>query len=80
MTFSALARVAAAALGIAAFGWPAGAQKISPAPAFNAERLSSLPRDEWITDGGTLANQRYSPLDLINRNNVGNLRGLWRTG
>jgi glucose dehydrogenase len=38
------------------------AQTIVPAPAFNAERLSALPRDEWITNGGTIANQRYSPL------------------
>src|SRR5690606_32310579 len=47
---------------------------IEPAPAFNAERLGALPRDEWITNGGTLSNQRYSPLTRIHRGNVGNLR------
>ena len=57
---------------------PAAAQ-ISPAPAFNAERLSTLPRDEWITNGGTLANQRYSPLTLLHRGNVAGLKGKWRT-
>jgi glucose dehydrogenase len=56
------------------------AQTITRAPAFNAERLSTLPRDEWITNGGTIANQRYSPLDLINRGNVAGLKGHWRTG
>jgi alcohol dehydrogenase (cytochrome c) len=60
---------------------PARAQTtITAAPAFNAERLSTLPTDEWITNGGTLANQRYSPLTLINRDNVAGLKGKWRTG
>jgi hypothetical protein len=36
----------------------AHAQPIVPAPAFNAERLSTLPPDEWSTNGGTIANQR----------------------
>jgi alcohol dehydrogenase (cytochrome c) len=74
----ATAVTAAAASLLAALA--AGAQSIVPAPAFNAERLSTLPRDEWITNGGTIANQRYSPLDLINRGNVAGLKGVWRTG
>lgn len=53
---------------------------IAPAPAFNSERLSSLPRDEWITNGGNLSNQRFSPLTRINRDNVTGLRGVWRAG
>ena len=70
----------AAIVAAAAFG-PAFAQvDIRPAPAFNTERLDTLPRDEWITNGGTLANQRYSPLDRINRDNVAGLKGVWRTG
>ena len=68
------------AASLAALASAAHAQPITPAPAFNAERLSTLPRDEWITNGGTIANQRYSPLDLINRGNVAGLKGLWRTG
>jgi alcohol dehydrogenase (cytochrome c) len=72
----------AAILAVALVAGPgtAYAQTIVPAPAFNAERLSTLPRDEWITNGGTIANQRYSPLDLINRGNVAGLKGVWRTG
>ena len=65
---------------LATLASPVDAQTITRAPAFNAERLSTLPRDEWITNGGTIANQRYSPLDLINRGNVAGLKGLWRTG
>ena len=44
---------------------------------------SSSPRcrtTDWITNGGTLFNQRYSPLQLLNRDNVAGLKALWRTG
>ncbi len=34
-------------------------------------------KDGWITNGGTLSNQRYSPLDQINRDNVKGLKGVW---
>jgi alcohol dehydrogenase (cytochrome c) len=50
------------------------------APAFTAQQLLAQPRNAWITNGGTLFNQRHSPLTLINRDNVKNLRALWRTG
>lgn len=33
---------------------------------------------EWITWGGDLGNKRYSPLDQINRDNVGDLQVAWR--
>ena len=33
------------------------------APAFSADDLSAEPTKVWLTNGGTLANQRYSPLD-----------------
>jgi alcohol dehydrogenase (cytochrome c) len=72
-------RVVAATALVATVG-ASQAQSILPAPAFNAERLSTQPRDEWLTNGGTLTNQRYSPLDLIDRRNVAGLKGLWRTG
>ncbi|MEP7242805.1 MAG: PQQ-binding-like beta-propeller repeat protein [Gammaproteobacteria bacterium] len=52
---------------------------IKPAPAFKAAQLTALPTTAWITNGGTLANQRYSPLTLLNRDNVAGLKGLWRT-
>lgn len=53
---------------------------IRPAPAFTARDLVAPPTDGWITNGGNVFNQRYSPLDQINRSNVAGLKGLWRTG
>jgi alcohol dehydrogenase (cytochrome c) len=41
--------------------------------------LTALPRQHWITNGGNLFNQRYSPLEQINRDTIGELRALWRT-
>ena len=52
---------------------------ISVAPAFSAEQLTAEPTDAWVTNGGTLANQRYSPLDQIDTTNVGDLKGAWMT-
>ena len=49
------------------------------APAFTAQQLMALPSDGWLTNGGNLANQRYSPLSQINRENVGELKAKWRT-
>jgi quinohemoprotein ethanol dehydrogenase len=49
-----------------------------PAPAFNAKQLSSQPRDGWITNGGNVLNQRYSPLTQINRDTVARLKPSWR--
>ena len=53
---------------------------IQPAPAFTAGELRALPAQDWVTNGGNVFNQRYSPLTLINRDNVAGLKGLWRTG
>jgi quinohemoprotein ethanol dehydrogenase len=55
-----------------------GAEAITPAPAFSLEQLTALPTDNWITNGGNLANQRFSPLTEINRDNVVNLKGVLR--
>src|SRR4029078_6864345 len=46
--------------------------------AFSADDLTALPQQDWITNGGTVFNQRYSPLDEIDRSNVGELKGVWR--
>jgi quinohemoprotein ethanol dehydrogenase len=51
---------------------------IHKAPAFTAHQLSSPPALGWLTNGGSLSNQRYSPLALINRDNVAHLKALWR--
>jgi quinohemoprotein ethanol dehydrogenase len=53
---------------------------IKLAPAFDAKQLTTLPTTDWITNGGTVFNQRYSPLTLLNRDNVAGLKALWRTG
>ena len=60
---------------------PALAQRsegITKAPAFSAEDLVAPPTDGWITNGGSLFNQRFSPLTQITTDNVGDLKGVWR--
>ena len=52
---------------------------IVPAPAFSAEELAADPRENWITNGGSLSNARYSPLDEIDADNVDELKGVWMT-
>ena len=53
--------------------WPA------TVPALSANDLTKEPTDVWLTNGGTLANQRFSPLDEIDTSNVGRLKGVWMT-
>jgi alcohol dehydrogenase (cytochrome c) len=56
-----------------------GAQVAEQRDDFSSQSLSTLPRAGWLTNGGNLFNQRFSPLDRINRSNVGQLKGVWRT-
>ncbi|MDX6513388.1 MAG: quinohemoprotein ethanol dehydrogenase [Gaiellaceae bacterium] len=49
------------------------------APAFAPKDLAAEPTDNWITNGGSLANRRYSPLTAIDTSNVAQLKGVWRT-
>ena len=63
-------------LGWISSGWTQ-VTEISIAPAFSGERLVALPTDGWITNGGNAYNQRYSPLNEINRDTVANLKGVW---
>jgi hypothetical protein len=71
--------VAAAAAGFAWVllagddGWP---ERI---PALSAGQLTEEPTDVWLTNGGTVFNQRYSPLEEIDTSNVDQLRGVWMT-
>ena len=53
--------------------------EITLAPAFTVKELSASPGSGWITNGGNLYNQRYSPLTQINRDNVAGLKAEWRT-
>jgi quinohemoprotein ethanol dehydrogenase len=52
---------------------------ITPAPAFSADDLAAMPTDSWITNGGSLSNERYSPLDQIDTGNVAQVKGVWMT-
>ncbi len=53
-------------------------RSLSPsAPAFTKETLNALPTANWITNGGSIANNRYSPLTEVNTSNVSQLKGLW---
>ena len=46
-------------------------------PAFTNSSLKELPIENWLTNGGNVYNQRYSPLTDINRENVEDLNGVW---
>jgi PQQ-dependent dehydrogenase (methanol/ethanol family) len=77
--------IVAATLGIA-IGAAVMAQQsttqraIGASPAFSARQLTAHPTTDWITNGGNVFNQRYSPLTLLNRDNIKDLKALWRTG
>jgi quinohemoprotein ethanol dehydrogenase len=52
----------------------------STAPLY-PQRLNdaaALPTDSWLKSGGNFFNQNYSPLTQINRQNVANLKAVWR--
>src|SRR6188768_3951446 len=70
LLLSALAAAALAAAGLIAAG---------PQRDFSGAALTAPPTSRWPTNGGNLANQRYSPLTAINRANVTQLKGVWRT-
>lgn len=46
-------------------------------PAYTAKQLTDLPVSDWITNGGNIYNQRYSPLAEINTGNVAALKAEW---
>jgi quinohemoprotein ethanol dehydrogenase len=48
-----------------------------PSSAITEEDLAKAPKDGWLTNGGSLANQRYSPVDQIDTGNVKKLKGQW---
>ncbi|MCC6201828.1 MAG: PQQ-binding-like beta-propeller repeat protein [Gammaproteobacteria bacterium] len=68
-----------AACGLVAAAENGSGGAISRAPAFSAKELVAPPVAGWLTNGGTIFNQRYSPLARIDRNNVKDLKALWRT-
>jgi alcohol dehydrogenase (cytochrome c) len=52
---------------------------ITKAPAFTAAELSAKPEGNWITEGGDLSSQRYSPLAQIGVSNAAGLKQAWKT-
>src|SRR6187401_902396 len=46
---------------------------------FAGAKLTAHPTTSWPTNGGNLYNQRYSPLKALDRTNVAQLKGVWRT-
>ena len=75
LSFTGVVVVAAAAL-LVTSGY---AQIRRGAGDFSAAKLTAAPTTSWPTNGGNLYNQRYSPLAAINRDNVAQLKGVWRT-
>ena len=71
---------AAAALGMASVlgGCGSGADEM-PAGGIDTMRLVNAGADpaNWITHGGTYSEQRFSPLDQIDRATVGDLQLVW---
>lgn len=57
----------------------ADAQNGNAASGPSSEALQQAPRDNWPTNGGTVYNQRYSPLDDINLDNIDQVQAEWRT-
>ena len=50
-----------------------------PRSLFEGDPMTQPPMTAWPTNGGSWFNQRWSPLTQINRDNVANLKGVWRT-
>jgi len=46
---------------------------------FSPEALVQYPTTSWPTNGGDLYNRRFSPLTELTKDNVANLKGVWRT-
>jgi quinohemoprotein ethanol dehydrogenase len=60
-------------------GGGGGTGEIAAAPAFSPAELAALPKTDWITNGGSTMNQRFSPLTEIDASNVKDLKGVWMT-
>jgi quinohemoprotein ethanol dehydrogenase len=67
---------ALACCGLAVLASTTVAQAADP---FSPEALVEYPTAGWPTNGGDLYNRRFSPLTQITKDNVANLKGVWRT-
>ncbi len=50
---------------------------ITAAPAFTSAQLEANPGSDWITNGGSVNNERYSTLNQINSSNASKLTQAW---
>ncbi len=50
---------------------------ITPAPAFTADQLNTPAGNDWLVNGGSLGDDRYSTLNQINTSNVSQLQQAW---
>jgi quinohemoprotein ethanol dehydrogenase len=57
----------------------AESEGITAAPAFTSDELYEEAGANWITNGGSTRNDRFSTLDEINTENVSELKGDWMT-
>jgi alcohol dehydrogenase (cytochrome c) len=57
----------------------ASSGEIAEAPAFTADEIEEEAGDNWITNGGSGANHRFSTLDEVDTENVAELKGDWMT-
>jgi alcohol dehydrogenase (cytochrome c) len=64
---------------ILAVGFRSGEGPIATAPRFTAADLSQAAGGNWLTNGGSTTNQRFSSLSQINVSNVSQLKGVFRT-
>lgn len=48
------------------------------APAFDAATLNAAPRLNWPTNGGSLTNERFSPLAELDRNTIQQVKAEWQ--
>src|SRR5262245_19203485 len=78
-TTSNVASLAVLAATLAAASSAAAQRAPVAPPKFTARQLTAPSGDGWITNGGNIYNQRYSPLKQINRDNVATLKPAWRT-
>ncbi|MFL2547224.1 MAG: pyrroloquinoline quinone-dependent dehydrogenase [Candidatus Rariloculaceae bacterium] len=45
---------------------------------FSGDELKAHPTNNWLSNGGNILNQRYSPLTDITADNIHELKGVWR--
>lgn len=80
LAITAITAVLVAAVVVLSAGCGGGGGKSSSSgtsPAFSPDELAAQPTTNWITNGGSISNQRYSPLKEIDTGNVSRLKGLW---